>query len=33
MNKTGLDMTFKSKSLFQNAKIAAGQGKFNVDAN
>ncbi|CAG8555201.1 10349_t:CDS:10 [Paraglomus brasilianum] len=26
MNKTGLDMTFKSKSLFQNAKIAAGQG-------
>jgi len=26
-------MTFKSKSLFQNAKIAAGQGKFNVDAN
>ncbi|CAG8475084.1 9038_t:CDS:10, partial [Acaulospora morrowiae] len=27
MNKTGLDMTFKTKSFLQPAKIAAGQGQ------
>jgi hypothetical protein len=27
INKTGLEMMFKTKSLLQSAQLAAGQGK------
>ncbi|EXX73461.1 Vps13p [Rhizophagus irregularis DAOM 197198w] len=33
INKTGLDMVFKSKSLLASAKIAAGQGSLSKKKN